>query len=231
MTGKLYGVGVGPGEPELLTLKAVRMIKECDVVGIPAKEPNACTAYGIARKAVPEIIEKPVLAVPVPMTTDEEVLRRCYDEGAKRLLAELRKGRTVAFLNLGDCTVYGTYMRLHERVLRAGGEAEIVSGVPSFCAVAGALGIALAEGKEQVHVLPGFYGVEDAWELKGTKVIMKAAGKTEEVKKALIRLEEEKGEKAYAVTDCGMDGECIYRDVRELKEGSGYFTTVVVKEG
>lgn len=230
MTGKLYGVGVGPGEPELLTLKAVRIIKECDVIGIPAKEADACTAYGIARKAVPEMTEKPVLAVPVPMTTDEERLRRCYEEGAERLLEELKKGKKVAFLNLGDCTVYGSYMRLHERVLRAGGEAELVSGVPSFCAVAAALGISLAEGKEQVHVLSGFYGVEDAWKLKGTKVIMKAGGKLDEVKEKLIRLEAEKGQKVYAVTDCGMEGENICRNVRELNEGSGYFTTIVVKE-
>ncbi len=132
MAGILYGVGVGPGDPELMTLKAVRIIRECGTIGIPAETADSCTAYQVAAKAVPEIVGKPVLAVPVPMTKDRKKLSCVYDEGCRRLMEELGKGGNIAFLNLGDPSVYGTYMELHSRILKAGYQAEVINGVPSF---------------------------------------------------------------------------------------------------
>lgn len=84
MAGILYGVGVGPGDPELMTIKAVRVIRECEVIGIPAKDRDSCRAYQIAVQLVPEIFEKPVVAVPVPMTTDGERLAAAHGEGCER---------------------------------------------------------------------------------------------------------------------------------------------------
>ncbi len=228
--GILYGVGVGPGDPELLTLKAVRVIKESDVIGIPAKEASACTSYQIAIKAVPEIAEKKVIALPVPMTTDKNKLTESYERGTEKLTELLEQGLTISLLNLGDPTVYGSYLQFHERVKKRGYQAEIVSGVTSFCAAASALSISIGQEKEAIHILPGVYKGDEVEKLTGTRVLMKSAGKLSELKEKLSALEEEGKLKAYAVSNCGMEQEAIYHDISMLDEQAGYFTTIIVKE-
>lgn len=230
MKGILYGIGVGPGDPELITVKAVRRIRECDIIGIPAKEADDCVAYRIAREAVPEIEGKPVLAVPVPMAMKPEVLAAAYDAGGEKIIGELEKGKKVAFLNLGDPAIYGSYMELHSRVSDAGYPAEIVNGVPSFCAVAARLGIALGSRGEEIHILPARYHIGGIEKLHGTKVLMKSAGKTGEIKEKLLALEEKGEIKSCAVTNCGMEQEVVWREIRNLTEEAGYFTTIIVRE-
>lgn len=230
MEGILYGVGIGPGDPELLTLKAVRIIEECDIIGVPAREAAVCMAYQIAVKAIPRIAEKPVLALPIPMTTDVIKLEKSYQEGCNKLIKELEQGKRVALLNLGDPTIYGTYMKFHERVVKAGWKAEVINGVTSFCAVAGALGISLGAEKENIHILPGCYHPEEIEEYNDTRILMKSGGNLGKVKEQLKKMEKEKKVKAYAVTDCGMESQEIYRDISKLNEQAGYFTTIVVKE-
>lgn len=229
-TGILYGVGVGPGDPELLTVKAVRIIRESDVIGIPAQKAEHCTSYQIALKAVPEMKGKRVIALPVPMTTDRAKLEESYERGAKTLVELLMQGLTVAFLNLGDPTVYGSYLRFHEKVKEKGYPAEIVSGVPSFCAAAAALEISLGKEKEAIHILPGCYSFREAEAYDGSRVIMKSGGRLEQIKERLLALEAEGKIKAYGVSNCGMEQEKIFRDLSYLDESAGYFTTIIVKE-
>lgn len=228
--GVLYGVGVGPGDPELLTIKAVRIIKESDVIGIPAKEAAACTSYQIALKAVPEMAEKRVIALPVPMTTDKNKLVESYERGTEKLTELLEQGLNIALLNLGDPTVYGSYLKFHERVKKKGYQAEIVSGIPSFCAAASALEIPLSKERESIHILPGCYAQDEMEAYAGTRVLMKSAGKLEQIKDRLMELEGEGKIKAYAVSNCGMEHETICRDISRLDENAGYFTTIIVKE-
>lgn len=230
MAGKIYGVGVGPGDPELLTIKAVQVIRECDMIGIPAKDAASCTAYQIAGKAVPEMEAKPVIAVAVPMTTDRERLCAAYDQGCRELVNALKQDKKIAFLNLGDPSIYGSYMELHKRITEAGFEAELVSGVPSFCAVAAALGVSLGSGGENIHILPGRYNLEELELYNGTKVLMKSGGRLGELKKRLAELEGKGQIAAYAVTNCGMEDQVVCKDIRELEDQAGYFTTVIVKE-
>lgn len=230
MAGKIYGIGVGPGDPELLTLKAVRVLSECDVIGIPAKDRKHCTAYQIAVRAVPEIADKEILAVPVPMAGSKALHEAAYDEGAAALARQLDLGRRIAFLNLGDPTIYATYMELHSRLVASGYEAEIISGVPSFCAVAARAGAALATGSERIHILPGRYQVEEFDTYDGTKVLMKSGGRLGEIKERLLKLERAGKVQVYGVSNCGMDEESIYPNAESLKEDAGYFTTLLVKE-
>ena len=98
--GTLYGVGVGPGDPELMTLKAVRIIRECEVAAIPSKEKETCVAYGIARRAVPELEKKKILGVRMPMTRDQKILEDSYEKAAKQVKEQLDQGKNVAFLTL-----------------------------------------------------------------------------------------------------------------------------------
>jgi precorrin-2/cobalt-factor-2 C20-methyltransferase len=230
MAGILYGVGVGPGDPELLTLKAVKIIRECDMIGIPAGKKDTCTAYQIAQKAVPEIEGKPVIPVAVPMTTDPDKLKEAYRNGTSSLEDCLEKGKKIAFLNLGDPTIYGSYMVIHEQILKDGYQAELISGIPSFCAVAAALNLSLGARRENIHILPGCYDESDVNAYNGTKILMKSAGKIEKVKEQLISLEESGSCKASAVSNCGMENEKIYPDIRQLEEDAGYFTTIIIKD-
>ena len=224
--GILYGVGVGPGDPELLTCKAVRIIRQADVIALPAETKENCVAYRIARGAVKEIDEKELLFIPMPMTKDRAVLKESHDNGARAVEACLREGKQVAFLTLGDVTVYSTYLYIHRRVAADGFSAEIVNGIPSFCAAAARLGIGLAETKEELHIIPATYGAEEALKLPGTKVLMKAGKKLGKVKGLL----KENGGEVYMVENCGMEQERIFRSADEIDENAGYYSLLIVKE-
>lgn len=227
MAGRFYAVGVGPGDPELLTLKAVRLIRTCEVVAVPGEQVRETVAYKIAVQACPELAAREILAVPMPMTKDPEVLERSHSEAARTVARELDQGRDVAFLTLGDPTVYATALYVLQRVEALGYDTEIVSGIPSFCAAAARLGIPLVEKAEELHVLPASYQIEAGLALPGTKVLMKAGSKLGQVRRLLV----EQGADAVMVENCGMADERVYHGAQEIPEQAGYYTLIVVKEG
>lgn len=229
MIGRLFGVGVGPGDPELMTLKAVKTIEKCDVIAIPARDKENCTAYNIAKHSVKDIDSKEIISIDIPMTKDKRKLNAAYNTGINSIEDKLLKGQAVAFINLGDPTVYSTYMGIHERIVKDGYDAEIINGVTSFCAVAGKLGVTLAKSKESIHIYPATYDNNGIFNISGTKVLMKSGKRLSEIKKELCHMEECGKIKAYAVTDCTMENEKICKNISELDENSGYFTTLIVK--
>lgn len=226
MVGKLYGIGVGPGDPKLLTLKAVEVLQECDVIAIPANDTDRCVAYQIAFAAVPEIADKEILHVDMPMTKKKDVLDKSHDEGAKLVRHTLDQGHTIGFLILGDPTVYSTYLYIHERVKAAGYETEIVSGIASPLAAAALLNTGLVEMDEQLHIIPATYGMEDVLALSGTKVLMKAGKKIKMIKERLQKSDQQ----VFFVENCGMASQRILEGVDQLPEDAGYYTIVVLKE-
>lgn len=223
--GILYGVGVGPGDPELLTLKAVRVLKECDVIAIPQKNKENCTAYQIARQAVPELDEKPCLPLPMPMTKEREQLAASHEAAAARTAEQLAAGRMVALITLGDATVYSTYLYIHERIKRMGFETRIINGIPSFCAAAARLDMPLVNGSQKLHILPASYQIEEALDLPGVKVLMKSGRQMPKVK-ALLR---GRGMEARMVENCGMEGEKTYQSLEEIPDQAGYFSLVIAE--
>ena len=154
MKGTLYGVGVGPGDPELMTLKAVRMIRENEIIAVPGADVKETVAYKIAVQAVPELEEKELLPIYMPMTHDAKELEENHAKGAKALEACLDQGKNVVFLTLGDPCVYSTFSYLQHRVEADGYHTELVSGITSFCAAAARLNISLSEWNEQLHIVP-----------------------------------------------------------------------------
>jgi precorrin-2 C20-methyltransferase/precorrin-3B C17-methyltransferase len=160
MTGRLFGVGVGPGDPELVTVKARRIVEAADVVAYPV----ARHGRGIARRiAAPYLRDGQVeLAMTYPVTTEETdhpggydgALRDFYDESAALIAEHLDAGRDVAVLCEGDPFFYGSYMYLHER-LADRYPTEVVPGVTSFSAAAAAAGTPLVKRDDVLTVLPG----------------------------------------------------------------------------
>lgn len=226
MAGKLYGIGVGPGDPELLTLKAVRLIKECEIIAVPGMKKEDTVAYNIVRQAVPEIETKKCLEVDMPMSKEKEKLDASHQAAFEKIAGVLDTGKNVVFLTLGDPCVYSTYIYIHQRMVRAGYETEIVSGIPSFCAVSAALNQGLVEKDQMLHVIPSSYGIEEGIKLKGTKVLMKAGRKIGQVKKQL----KERNAQAVMVENCGMEQEKIYHSIEEIPEEAGYYSLIIVKE-
>ena len=104
----------------------------------------------------------------------------------------------------------------------------MISGVPSFCAVAAALGISLGDGKDEIHIIPASYELEESLQLKGTKIYMKSGKKLIELKERLLASPKSYHE-VYAVSDCGLPKQKIMRGMEELETESGYLTIVIVK--
>ena len=143
--GIAYGVGVGPGDPELMTLKSCRLIKENEVIALPGKIPQETVAYRIACAAVPELADKELVPIFMPMVRDRKNLEESHRKAADIIEGYLDEGRNVVYLTLGDPTVYCTFSYIQHLLEADGYETVLVSGIPSFCAAAAALGISLAE--------------------------------------------------------------------------------------
>lgn len=226
MTPTFYGVGVGPGDPELMTLKAVRIIRESQVLAVPGKTREASTAYQIAAAAIPELGQKLCICIDMPMTKDERKLAESHEKGRDQVIEQLAKGRSVAFLTLGDPSIYSTYLYLQRLVRQAGYATQIVSGIASFLAASAALGQGLVERDQQLHIIPSTYGIEEALELPGTRVLMKAGKKMAAVKQAMLQRQEE----IYLVENCGMPGERICVGAEQIPEDAGYYSIIILKE-
>jgi len=152
MSGTLYGVGLGPGDPELLTLKAHRLISGADVVAYPALAGGESLARSIAAEFIPNTARE--IVMDVPMTVERAPAQAAYDKGAAAIAEELQKGEDVVCLCEGDPFFYGSFMYLFAR-LATDYQVEIVPGVTSMTACAGAIGMPLAARNEVLTVIPG----------------------------------------------------------------------------
>ncbi len=224
MKGMLYGVGVGPGDKKLLTLHAVETLNNADVIAVPDTGGEK-TAFKIVEEY---IAGKELKYCSMPMIRDPEQLRQSHESCAEELCALLDRGLNIAFITLGDPTVYSTYMYVHRLVTGKGYKAEIVNGIPSFCAAAGRLGVSLCDGKEALHIIPSSYdGLDALLTLPGSKVLMKSGKKITQIKDKL----EQHGllEKAKMAECCGMENEKLYDSLEDLNEDSSYFSIILVK--
>jgi precorrin-2/cobalt-factor-2 C20-methyltransferase len=158
--GKLIGVGVGPGDPELITLKAVRVLEAADVVVHFAKAGRAGNARTIAARHLRPGVRELPLAYPVTteLPKDEpaycDIMRAFYDASAAEVAAHLGEGRVVAVICEGDPLFYGSYMHLHVR-LASHYTAEVVAGVSGMSGCWSAVGAPIAQGDDVFTVLPG----------------------------------------------------------------------------
>ncbi len=227
--GTLFGIGVGPGDPEMMTLKAIRIIKEVDIICIPRSKKESSRAYQIAFSVVPEISEKKCIEFDFPMTKDKNILDEIHERIYGETRAYLLEGKSVAFLTIGDPTVYSTFSYIMEKAESDSFPVSIVSGITSFSLAAARLGISLSCGDNEIHIGSGEEDVEGVLRLTGTKVIMKCGRYIGKVKELLRKCEADGKTSVYAISDAGLPNESIYLGADEIPDDAGYMTTIIVK--
>lgn len=231
--GKLYGIGVGPGDPELLTLKAHRILKEADVVFCPEKEEGAGSfAYDIVKKFVEEG-KAQVVNLVYPMHYHGQELCRMWRENAETIAAYLEGGRMGAFITLGDPAVYSTFMYTLPYMEEQGIEVEVVPGIPSFCAVADALKLPLMAWNEDLAVAPvrknSSSDLGRILREHDNVILMKPSADKEALLRALR--ENHLEDHFVLISKAGTGQERVITDLKELEEYElPYLSTVLVKK-
>ena len=152
MNGTLYGIGLGPGDPELMTLKAYRLISGAEVVAYPALEDGESFARSIAADVIPE--DALEVTIHIPMTVERGPAQAAYDQGAADIAEHLDAGRDVVVLCEGDPFFYGSFMYLFAR-LSGKYETEVVPGVTSVTTCAAVAGRPLTARNEVLTIIPG----------------------------------------------------------------------------
>lgn len=231
MQGKFYGIGVGPGDPELLTYKAVRLLGEVDVVAVPvAGSGKKSTAYRIAGRFIGESCR--VLEIDFPMTHERSKLEEAWETGREMISTALNRGESVAFITLGDPMLYSTYIYLYHHLQQAGYAVFTVPGINSFSAAAAAAGVPLTFGDEKMAILPGNAVMELSDEdLEGfqTLAVFKVANYYEQVVERLEQAGRLKG--SVLVINCGQPGERIVSDLKSvLGEKLSYFSLIISRK-
>jgi precorrin-2/cobalt-factor-2 C20-methyltransferase len=227
--GILYGVGLGPGDGELMTLKAARIVSQAKLIAYPADENGNGLARRIAAQQIVPGTEE--LPIPIPMRVEREPARRAYDEGAEKIAARLEGGEDVTFLCAGDPLFYASFMYLLAR-LAPKFDVEIVPGVTSLTAVAARLGRPLAARNDVLKVLPATLPQERLEaELAGAEAaaIIKVGRHFDKVRAVLDRLD--LTSRAAIVTDASL-GEERAGPLSEVPAGARpYFSTILIYAG
>lgn len=224
--GILYGVSVGPGDPELMTLKAVKVIEACPVIAAPRTKGENTLALDIAKGAA-DVSGKEIIFLDFNMKGGHDVRTSAHRTIASQVMEKLDEGKDVALLNLGDATLFGTWSYIEKIVMDAGYACETVSGVTSFCASAAKLHTSLTKMHLPLHIVPGISGddIEDELRLPGTKVLMKSGSALPQVMETLENLG--MADKASMVVNCGLPNERVL-DHMEVVGDEGYFVIVLV---
>ncbi len=230
MKGKLIGIGVGPGDPELLTLKAIKKIQQAQVIIAPCSRfEEDSVALNIVKEYIQEdtIINKMIF----PMVHCQETLQKAWQQNVEEIVEKLERGQEVVFLTLGDSMIYSTYIYIMKSIKEAGYRVESVPGITSFCAVANHMNVSLAEGEEGLSIIPFKNNevlLENALREGNNVVVLKPSHNP----KALASLLEKYGlqESFVMCSKCGQEEEETTTDIKVLKESKiPYLSTVIIK--
>lgn len=228
--GKLYGIGVGPGDPELLTLKAVRVINEADVIYTAASAKNS---YSLAVEiATPHISSRASIeSLSFPMTSDKQVTTDAWNRNAEIIAETLKSGKTAAFLTLGDPSTYSTFGYILKSLKHVMPEADIetIPGITSFHAAAARLNRTLVEAEQSLLITSGAYGGAHLRECAANVeniVLLKAYKNTRDINQAL----KDNGlfENSIAISKCGRKGETIVENLDDLETRTPDYWTLIL---
>ncbi|CUH94649.1 hypothetical protein P22_0715 [Propionispora sp. 2/2-37] len=228
MSGIFYGIGVGPGDPELLTLKAVSVIREADVIIAPKTEKKEdSVALSIAKPFLKKDVE--ILKLVFPMVSNNETLTEAWQYNKDVIVSQLDAGKKVIFLTLGDPMFYSTYIYVFRLLENCGYPIETIPGVPAFCAIGSKLGYPLVEGNDILSIIPATASeekVERALAITDNVVLMKVYKNVNEIIDKLDR--HNLSGNAVMISRCGLPEEEIIRDFSELKDKKvNYLSTIL----
>ncbi len=228
--GRFIGVGVGPGDPELITLKALRLIRSAQVVSYLANGEGSSQARNIACEAFKDVADSQhEIAIVMPMSTDRTLANQAYDRGAEEIARQLDEGRDVVFLCEGDPLFFGSFAYLLER-LEGAYPCQVIPGVSSINAASSALNHPLTILKESFAVVSGRHSAEqiDTALLQHDSVVIMKAGRARPRILTALRKTNRMRDAKY-LEYIGRDNERIVRDVATLEEKAGpYFSLFVV---
>ena len=232
-TGTFFGIGVGPGDPELITMKAIRILQQVDVVYAAASAKNDHSlAVSISRPHIPDVT--PIQRLAFPMTTDRGVTRRAWEQNADTIHRTLSRGLNAAFITLGDPMTYSTYGYVLEHLNHIDPRicAVTVPGITSYQAAAARLNVPLVEGEESLLIVSGATGGDRLRHL-GVKpenvVFLKAYRNVPDILHSICQADS--GYRCMGVSKCGQRDEKIMLDTKELESRPpDYWTLIIAKK-
>ena len=238
MTG-LIGIGVGPGDPELLTVKAVKAIQNADIIMCPASnEDRPSIALSVVSSIIDKSKNQEIVKLIFPMTKDKDVLKATWKKNAKIMAEKVLLGKNVVYLTVGDPYLYSTWIYMHKDLKENYPEMDIsvIPGIVSIFTFAAKIGISIAEGSEKVAIIPSCYDLSSVKEIakySETMVFLKDGRYFDQVIKVL----KESGfpdDSIFAIgQDLGTENEIIRKlTLGEVNDGTlttKYFSILVVK--
>ncbi|MCT4616533.1 MAG: precorrin-2 C(20)-methyltransferase [Marinifilaceae bacterium] len=222
--GKIIGVGIGPGDPDLITMKAVKAIKSADKIYIPKSNSQASTAMKIVSEYLPNSQHIESISFSMSKKIEERINSR--KENAKIIEKDLNEGKTVVFITIGDAMLYSTFSYILEYI----GEdyqIESIPGIYSFSAISGILNLPLTKGEDKLSVISNFdEKAVRIFENSDTIVCMKLVSYAKELYEFLSL----NGNYDFVmVSEVGKDKQNVSDDINALNNELPYFTTAILK--
>ena len=230
MAGKLFGIGVGPGDPEILTVKAINAIQHIDVIIAPKTEKkDGSVALNIASQYIKP--ETEIVYQVFPMTVGFAEDDTAWQSNKQEILELLQAGKNVGFLTLGDPMFYSTYIYVFRLLQHEAVEIETIPGIPAFCAIGSATNTPIVEGDSILSIIPANMPedrVRSALKTCDNAVLMKVYKNSDAVIDMLA--EEGLAKQAVLASRCGLDDEVIIRDISgEKGRKLNYLSTILTR--
>ncbi|MHB8066457.1 MAG: precorrin-2 C(20)-methyltransferase [Desulfobaccales bacterium] len=231
-TGTLYGIGVGPGDPELITLKALKVLQRVpQIFASCSSKNNYSLALNIVRR---HLNGAGIEHLPFPMTREPQMLQEAWEKNARRVLEVLDSGKDAAFVTLGDPLTYSTFGYLLKTLKRIQPEARVVTipGITSYNAAAALTHTPLTEGEESFYVVSGALGaarLREVVEKSDNIVMLKTYRNFGEIYQALEELD--LLDRATCISRCGLEGETVVESLRDYQgQPMPYLSMIIIKK-
>ncbi|BEP28287.1 precorrin-2 C(20)-methyltransferase [Helicovermis profundi] len=228
---KIYGIGVGPGDKEYLTVKAARILSECDILYCPIKsEGSVSFAYEIIKEYVNPNAK--IVNLVFPMNYDKDELNKKWKENAKFIADNTVKNKKIAFIVIGDVMLYSTFLYLKEHLIEEKIDIDFIPGITSFSAISSSLGTPLAMWEEGLAVIPASkdskFDLNKVLEAFDNVIVMKPSHNPKKIVDSLIKNNLENNFRL--ITKAGTDEEVIISDIDKIKDKIPYLSTMIIKK-
>lgn len=225
--GKFIGIGVGPGDPDLLTVKAVKALNKVDVICAPK---SSKLKPSVALSIIDPVLndresEYETLDPLFPMIEDKKELQKYWEDAAQVIIEKLNKGLDVAFITLGDPSVYSTFSYVFKIIERMGFETMIIPGITSFTGCAASAKMQLAEKDEIIVVVPKVDERLSQIMACGDTVVVMKTSRHSDLLKTVVN-QDKRDKEIISVQNCSMKDEKIFHG---FVEGKKYLSTTIVK--